>query len=67
MKEMRVGDYLFASKKPLRNDVVEVMKERPGLRDRARTAERITDRIFNFIDTFINGASGGFNARHLFP
>ena len=57
--EKLVGDYLFTSKKPLRNDVVEAMDQKPGLKDRAPTAERIIDKIFNFIDTFINGAVGG--------
>jgi len=57
--EKLVGDYLFTSKKPLRNDVVEAMGQKPSLTDRAPTAERIIDKIFNFIDTFINGALGG--------
>ena len=59
--EKLVGDYLFTSKQPLRNDVVEAMEQKPRLTDRASTAERIIDKIFNFIDTFISGAIGGWN------
>ncbi len=51
-----VGEYLFTSKRPLRNEVVAVMNQKPGLKDRASTTERIIDKIFSFIDTFINGA-----------
>ncbi len=57
--EKLVGDYLFTSKQPLRNDVVEALGQKPGLRDRASTAERIIQKITDFIDTFINGALGG--------
>ena len=57
--EKLVGDYLFTSKQPLRNEVVESMHKTPALRDRASTAERIIKKISDFIDTFINGALGG--------
>ncbi len=57
--EKLVGDYLFTSKQPLRNDVVEALGQKPGLRDRASTAERIIQKITDFIDTFINGALSG--------
>ncbi len=53
-----VGDYLFTSKKPLRNDVVLAMAQKPSLKERATTAERIIDKIYKFIDTFINGGVG---------
>jgi len=57
--EKLVGDYLFTSKVPLRDDVVQAMNEKPGLRDRASTAERVIDKIFTFIETFINGTISG--------
>ncbi|MDD3275544.1 MAG: hypothetical protein PHP93_00665, partial [Kiritimatiellales bacterium] len=54
--EKLVGDYLFTSKQPLRNDVVDAMVNKPGLKNRATTAERIVDKIFRFIETFLNKA-----------
>jgi type I restriction enzyme R subunit len=57
--EKLVGDYLFTSKKPLRNDVVDAMVKKPGLKERAPTAERIVDKIFRFIETFLSGAISG--------
>jgi type I restriction enzyme R subunit len=52
-----IGDYLFTEKKPLRDDVISMMHTRPALKERATTAERITGRILNFVDTFISGMS----------
>ncbi len=53
-----IGDYLFTEKKPLRDDVIGMMHERPKLKERATTAERITNKIFSFVETFVNGVSG---------
>jgi len=54
--EKLVGDYLFTSKKPRRDDVVQAMDKKPGLTDRASTAERVINKIYEFIDTFICGS-----------
>lgn len=53
-----IGDYLFTEKKPLRDDIIDAMNKRPTLKQRGKTAERITSKILLFIDTFINGISG---------
>lgn len=50
-----IGDYLFTEQKPLRDDIIDAMKERPSLRERGSTAERITARILDFVETFISG------------
>jgi len=50
-----IGDYLFTEQKPLRDDIIDAMKERPSLRERGTTAERITARILEFVETFISG------------
>lgn len=50
-----ISSYLFTEKQPLRDEVVETMKEKPGLRERKKTSERIIDKIKDFIETFING------------
>ena len=53
-----IGDYLFTEKKPLRDDIINIMKKRPGLRERKTTAERITGKIIDFVETFISGVAG---------
>lgn len=53
-----IGDYLFTEKSPMRDDVIGMIKERPSLKERASTAERITEKILNFVETFINGITG---------
>lgn len=50
-----ISDYLFTEQKPLRDDIIDAMKERPSLRERGTTAERITARIMAFVETFISG------------
>ncbi|MCD9583056.1 type I restriction endonuclease subunit R [Tenacibaculum maritimum] len=50
-----ISNYLFTEKAPLRDDVIALMKIRPSLKERASVAERITTRIVDFVETFING------------
>jgi type I restriction enzyme R subunit len=52
-----VGEYLFTEKTPMRDTVVGMMQERPSLRERASTTERITQKIMDFVETFISGIS----------
>lgn len=56
--EKVIGDYLFTEKTPLRDDIIGAMNKRPSLKERASTAERITAKILDFVETFINGISG---------
>ena len=53
-----IGQYLFTEKKPLRDDVIGLMKERPALKERSTVAERVTDKILRFVETFISGLAG---------
>ncbi len=52
-----IGNYLFTEKKPLRDEIIAMMKKRPTLKERKNVAERITDKILGFVETFINGIS----------
>lgn len=52
-----IGDFLFTEKKPLRDDIIGLMKKRPSLKERATIAERITTKILGFVETFISGIS----------
>lgn len=53
--QVLVGKYLFTQKQPLREDIIEVMNQRPGLKDRATTTQRILDKIVDFVETFVEG------------
>ncbi|WP_276391902.1 type I restriction endonuclease subunit R [Eudoraea chungangensis] len=50
-----VSNYLFTEKEPLRDEVISVMNERPSLKERAKSSNRIITKINDFIETFING------------
>lgn len=50
-----VSNYLFTNKEPLRDAIIAVMNERPSLRDRATSSERIFGKIKGFVETFIDG------------
>tara|TARA_B100000749_G_scaffold273101_1_gene255679 strand:- start:1176 stop:2837 length:1662 start_codon:yes stop_codon:yes gene_type:complete len=50
-----VGNYLFTEKEPLRDEIIAVMKERPSLRERASSSDRILGKVKDFVETFIDG------------
>ena len=50
-----IGNYLFTEKKPLRDEIIGMMNTRPSLKERKTVAERVTDKIIGFVETFING------------
>jgi type I restriction enzyme R subunit len=53
--EKLIGDYLFTEKAPLRDDIIDAMNKRPGLKERGTTAERIISKMLSFVETFISG------------
>lgn len=50
-----IGNYLFTQKEPMRDDVVEILKERPKLKERSTVSQRIIAKIKAFVETFIDG------------
>ena len=56
--EQVIGNYLFTNKTPLRDEIIATMQQRPSLKERASTTERITNKIINFVETFISGFAG---------
>jgi type I restriction enzyme R subunit len=50
-----VGKYLFTEKKPLRDDIISIMNARPSLKERGSAAERVINKMLNFVETFISG------------
>ena len=56
--EKVIGNYLFTNKTPLRDEIIATMQQRPSLKERATTTERITNKIIHFVETFISGFAG---------
>lgn len=57
--EKVIENYLFAERKPLRDEALELIEgPKPGILERKKTGERIIAKIVNFVETFINGAAG---------
>lgn len=50
-----ISDYLYTEKAPMRDSVISIMEEKPRLKKRASTTERIIDKIKAFVETFIDG------------
>ena len=50
-----VSQYLFTQKAPLRDDIIALMNQRPGLKERTTASQRITGKIEQFVETFIEG------------
>lgn len=53
--ERILGNYLFTEKTPMRDEVIGIMETRPSLKDRSNVAERVINKIKDFVDTFIEG------------
>ncbi len=50
-----VDNFVYTQKAPLRDEVLEIRKARPRLAERRTIAERIIERIREFVDVFIDG------------
>lgn len=56
--EKVIGEYLFSDKQPLRDDIVGTMLQRPSLKERSTKIERVTHKIFDFVNTYVSGFIG---------
>jgi type I restriction enzyme R subunit len=50
-----IGNYLFTERKPLRDEVFEILIDKPKILERKTVVERVTNKILSFIETFITG------------
>jgi len=50
-----IDDYLFTEKMPLPDTVITIAHECPKLKDRLPFAKRITEKIKEFVETFVDG------------
>ncbi|RLD43361.1 MAG: type I restriction endonuclease subunit R, partial [Bacteroidetes bacterium] len=53
-----IENYLFTERKPLREDIVKTLEIKPKIRERKTIIERVSNRIFDFVETFISGMAG---------
>ncbi|KQS41823.1 type I restriction endonuclease subunit R [Pedobacter sp. Leaf194] len=53
-----IGEYLFTNRQPLRDDIVGTMLVKPKLAERSNKIERITYKIYDFVNTFVSGFAG---------
>jgi len=53
-----ISEYLFTERKPLRDDIVNMLEVKPKILERKKITERIIGKIVAFVDTFINGMPG---------
>ena len=55
-----IEDYLYAEREPMRDEILELLEgDKPTVLERKKTGDRILKKILNFVDTFINGITGG--------
>jgi type I restriction enzyme R subunit len=52
-----IGEYLFTERKPLPETIVDLLETKPKLLERKSIVQRITDKILNYVEVFINGIS----------
>ncbi|MEQ8624630.1 MAG: type I restriction endonuclease subunit R [Vicingaceae bacterium] len=50
-----ISVYIFTQKEPLRDDLIKLRNNPPGLKERASVGERIKEKIIEFVNTFIEG------------
>ncbi|MCB9282410.1 MAG: type I restriction endonuclease subunit R [Lewinellaceae bacterium] len=53
-----IENYLFTSRRPLRDSIVATLKEKPKILERKTILERVTDRIMAFVGLFDEGMGG---------
>lgn len=50
-----INDYLFTGRKPRRNELAAALKEKPKILERDSIITKISKKLNNFIDTFVEG------------
>ena len=53
--EAVVNNYIYTNRKPLRNDVLGLLEQKPKIRERKRVFERILMKIEDFVEVFFEG------------
>jgi type I restriction enzyme R subunit len=53
-----IGNYIYTERTPVRDEIVDILKVKPKIRERKTIAERIISKIKDFVETFIDGIGG---------
>jgi len=53
--ETVVNNYIYTKRKPLRNDIIGLLSEKPKIRERKKVFERILMKIEDFVEVFFEG------------
>ncbi|MBI1931574.1 MAG: type I restriction endonuclease subunit R [Ignavibacteriales bacterium] len=53
-----IDDYIFTERIPLRDDIINILQEKPKILERKSIAERIINKIVEFVNMFIEGMGG---------
>lgn len=53
--QQMIADYLFTEQKPMPDAIIKMLERKPKVLERRPIIERITQKILNFVDVFING------------
>jgi type I restriction enzyme R subunit len=56
--EKVIGDYIYTERKPMRDDILPILKQQPKILERKPIIERVINKIVNFVNTFIDGIGG---------
>lgn len=54
-----IDTYLYTERKPLRDDIVDVLEEKPKILERKKIVERVIEKMLRFIDIFMTGVITG--------
>lgn len=50
-----IANYLFTEQKPMPDAIIKMLERKPKVLERRPIIERITQKVLNFVDVFING------------
>ena len=50
-----ISNYLYTGKNPLRDDLIDTMNTRPGLKERKSRAEKLLAKIKSYVELFVEG------------
>ena len=50
-----LGNYLFTERKPLRDEVMDMLEVKPKILERKAIYERVVEKVVGYVDTFVSG------------
>jgi type I restriction enzyme, R subunit len=50
-----ITNYIYTERKPLRNDIINMLNEKPKILERKQVFERVLTKIVDFVDVFFDG------------